>query len=515
VITYSAAPISGTDNIIVNYTYVASPDRNTTVPEDSNYSTYTYKNCVSEFIKITDGIVYTRNANWVPSHDGEPEKDIDPNFNESSTVVRLYISSALRYDVLVIFTGFQNKRILQGLSGFAAEDAGISSGGSTDMDSNDWQNGGMLGPEIIPWASKIIFTIPSSAYTLSNSLNRRIPSDATYSDGTYQTYTFRNVDSEIKPNSLIDFNSIILKEYYDSNHNNKMSSCLNEATSNVVLGINDACNTLTAWYPGMTASKIKASGTTADDFFPPALYATQVDPDSNSQTLVPIDVAAPGTVKGFTDRNKAKAYKALLPDNFAIFNDTTAGTFNFVVNGTDVWSGTAKIDYISDTPKATITAGNKQVGVIALTRSDNTTYNTSGSAGALNPADPSNPQEDKPKPNRYLTWDNLMNCLYNGYKFDILGNRLNNVGLELANTNSMGNTYKITSVKLTDNSNHIATLSTAAGNRDGATVIAASHGIKSGTNYVEFSNGLRLYISGSKPTGSIPDGSIGIGWVNS
>ena len=36
--------------------------------------------------------------------------------------------------------------------------------------------------------------------------------------------------------------------------------------------------------------------------------------------------------------------------------------------------------------------------------------------------------------------------------------------------------------------------------------------IKSGTNFVEFSNGLRIYISKTAPTGTIPEGSIGIGW---
>lgn len=38
------------------------------------------------------------------------------------------------------------------------------------------------------------------------------------------------------------------------------------------------------------------------------------------------------------------------------------------------------------------------------------------------------------------------------------------------------------------------------------------HITDSGSNYIQFSNGVRLYISNTAPTGSIPNGSIGIGW---
>ena len=36
----------------------------------------------------------------------------------------------------------------------------------------------------------------------------------------------------------------------------------------------------------------------------------------------------------------------------------------------------------------------------------------------------------------------------------------------------------------------------------------------SGQGYIQMPNGLRLYISSVKPTGSIPVGSIGIGWTD-
>lgn len=44
----------------------------------------------------------------------------------------------------------------------------------------------------------------------------------------------------------------------------------------------------------------------------------------------------------------------------------------------------------------------------------------------------------------------------------------------------------------------------------------ATNGIsESNANYIEFKNGLRLYISSTEPTDTdIPDGSIGVGWSN-
>lgn len=47
-------------------------------------------------------------------------------------------------------------------------------------------------------------------------------------------------------------------------------------------------------------------------------------------------------------------------------------------------------------------------------------------------------------------------------------------------------------------------LSSGGGGTGGATI---------GTNYIEFANGVRLYVSNTEPTGNIPNGSIGIGFT--
>lgn len=466
------------------------------VPYSNSYPASEYANCVSEFVKITDGIVYTKNANWVDTLDGVPYKDINPNFNESSTVVRLYINTDIKYEVKILLTGFQNKRILQGLSGYATGTAG----GSCDTDNNNWPDGGMLGPEIIPWSSKIIFTVPSSYYNLANALTRTIPSDIAYTAKTVGGIEFKNVTSTVKANSVIDLNSINVTDYYTVHGSEFVTTpTLTENVTEAALGINESYNTLTAWYPGMTASKINAA-TDNSQIFPPALYATQIT-NTGTKTLVPMDVAAPGTVKGFSNSTQATDYTNLMRDNYAMYYDTTTNTYNFISYGKNP-SGTAKIDYLT-APKAQISAGGKYAKFIALNSYNSATqtytdYNTSGSSGTTTIGPANN-----------LTWDTLLSSLLAGNQIDVLGIELHAVGTELkSSSKSIGTTYTVNNVKTAK-----VTVTDIEMTKDGNNVaLASGKSIKSGTQYIEFADGKRLYISSTAPTGSIPVGSIGIGW---
>jgi len=523
VITYSAAPISGTDNIIVNYTYVASPDRNTTVPENTNYSTATYRNCVSEFAKITDGIVFTKTAQWIENDAGNkpPEKDINPDFNNSSTSVRLYINSQIKSEVAVLLTGFNNKRILQGVSRYAAESSGHSVGGSTDVNLNNWPDGGMLGPEVIPWATKIVFCVPSSAYNLANSLTRTIPADTDITNPNYDhdtktlfDYTLKDFDdATVKPNSFIDFNSINLIDYY--NNNSITGSTLTEDVSDLALGISDELNELVAWYPGMTSTAINAQ-VDGSKFFPPALYAAQIDSSGTGKVLVPVDVAAPGTVKGFNNSTVAYNYTQTVPNTYAVFYNNTEKTFSFVTPGQSdptTWSGTSKLTY-KTAPKAELVVGNTKADFIALTDSSGNAYTTDGTSGEYNPTGTN-------KTNRYYTWDNMFSALTQGKKMDILGSTLTSLGQEMeSNAHTIGvaanspvSEVKTSKVTLKDNNVQLGTTSVSyTGLTSSLMTLTNGASIKVGTNFIEFSNGRRLFISESAPTSGMRAGDIGIGW---
>lgn len=553
------------------------------IPSDTDYSSYV--NSVNEFNKITDGIVYTKNANWLscgfseedflgtgeqtefllrysvisvtsltiddvevpdtdytidatgtpeklifntaPENDAKihirysahssPEKDIDPNFNSSSTVVRLIINSATTSDAYVLFTGFTNKRILQTVSGYAVEGEDHSIGGSADTELNNWPNGGMLGPEIIPWATKIVFCVPSLAYDLANSLTRKIPSDGTITDGEVYGYIFTKSNTTIRPKSLVDLNSILLTDYYnDPAHPFEVTPTLRENVSSFSLGSSDQGNILTAWYPGMTAQKINAL-TDSKKFFPPALYATQVK-QNGEQVMVPLDIAAPGTVKGFIDSTQAANYKNLLPDNYAFYYDKANNLVAFAIKNVEVknWPGLAKIIY-STAPTATINAGTQSLKVIALNDNQGHDYDTSGSSGNI----PVGPDGN-------LSWQNLLTALANNNKVDILGARLHALGNEMTVTEEHTRSTigvaqdnqidEIAAAKVTVTGSYPVSMTTSQNTDVGDTstdllTLQQNSSIKVGADFIEFGNGLRLYISNQEPsTANVPVGSIGIGW---
>jgi len=518
-----AKKINSYSPLALNNSTYSPPDVNNEIPADSNYNNAIYKNCVAEFAKITDGIVFTKNATWIStpadiqkSDDGSPDKDIDPNFNSSTTVVRLYVDSDITYDVAVLLTGFQNKRILQGLSLFASEDSGYSVGGSTDITKNDWANGGMIGPEVIPCASKIVFTIPNSAYNLANSLDRTIPSSPSYTipsggvniDGI--KIKENSIGGTIKANSILDFNAIDLLDYYTA-HNLTSSSTLQEDVSNVALGIGDSTNTLTAWYPGMTASKVDEEIQRATpsnlNFFPPALYASQIT-ESGSPRLIPIDVSAPGTVKGFESESQALAYKTLLPNNYAIYHNPDNDTFSFVTLNSETWSGTAKLEYVDDrAPRANLTVGNTEAQFVALTYIDPVDgvveYNTSGSSGTVDASADNN-----------LSWDNMLTALTQGRKVDILGTRVHNLVNDLKSNNKIGiaNNDTIAEVGATKFVVGVGSSQVEITRSDNLARVASGKSVKLGTQYIEFESGIRLFISKNAPTSGMKPGDIGIGW---
>ncbi len=599
------------------------------VPSLNHYSDE-LKDCVAEYMKITDGIVYTKRATWIPRSvedfhvytgdgtkttfefgteeypehvlevtavsingedipstaytvdttsipntitltqqvpqvddiirveytrvaSGDPQEDINPNYNQSSTVVRLYIEADLQHDLYIMFTGFTNKRILQGVSGYARYgDDGYSIGGSTDTRTNpdtgnainNWENGGMLGPEITPWASKIIFSVPSYAYSIATSLTRTIPLDI---HGDLPSYSIpsaglnfgniiikqNSIGTAVKPDSFIDFNSINLMDYYN-NH-----SFVPEAPNPVLqenvaddfrLGAHDSYNEIVAWYPGMDATRIQGELDRATpsnaNFFPPAIYASQVTSAGN-QSLVPLDVAAPGTVKGFTDATQAYNYKQLMMNNFAFYHNTENNTVSYVVpNEPDStkWLGLAKLEYLANNaPKTQLTVGPQVAQYIAISKPTSTPgnvqlYDLTGQTGE---------GTVRIGPSGNLTWADMLTALTSEIPMDILGDRLHALGAELSGSDptvgvGAGNTgiTKMASQEFDLTGQYPVAITTSRNSVDTTNLMTLNQGtaLKSGTEFIEFSNGLRLYISNTPDgpsTANVPEGSIGIGWVES
>ena len=101
----------------------------------------------------------------------------------------------------------------------------------------------------------------------------------------------------------------------------------------------------------------------------------------------------------------------------------------------------------------------------------------------------------------------------------MFGTKLRNFATELNTSNTIGITNATTqigtkSLKLTNSSgDYPVTMTTTYNSGANLATLGSGTSIKSGTNFIEFSNGLRLYISASNPgTSNVPIGSIGIGW---
>lgn len=103
--------------------------------------------------QIVDGVVFTR-TKWEESGKQVPYMDCLPGFNttDPTPVVRILTYGELAEPVQILLSGFMLKSGLAGL---------VDDSGSTHTP--DSINSDFLGPAVLPWAAKIIFSVPSAA----------------------------------------------------------------------------------------------------------------------------------------------------------------------------------------------------------------------------------------------------------------------------------------------------------------------------------------------------------------
>lgn len=103
--------------------------------------------------QIVDGVVFTR-TKWRESEKQVPYMDCSPSFSKTdpTPVVRILTRGELIEPVQILLSGFMLKSGLAGL---------VNDSGSTNTP--DSINGDFLGPAVLPWAAKIVFSIPSAA----------------------------------------------------------------------------------------------------------------------------------------------------------------------------------------------------------------------------------------------------------------------------------------------------------------------------------------------------------------
>ena len=122
---------------------------------------------MKDYVKIVDGIIYQAGT-WTPSGT-TPYMDFKPNFNLGSTI-RLYFDKKVDKEIHILFTGLVNRAIV----------AGASKLDSSPVNSPDPEDGDFIGPEVFPWGSKILFTIPTTMMRLYSANVTDVSPDANY-----------------------------------------------------------------------------------------------------------------------------------------------------------------------------------------------------------------------------------------------------------------------------------------------------------------------------------------------
>ena len=317
------------------------------------------------------------------------------------------------------------------------------------------ENGDFLGPGQFPWSSKIVFSVPTSyvSYFTAGAYKRKLPTSGQ--------------STVVDDTAVIDMKTTQPETYYQSHYPNARVNVSVDDFST----LGDGTAVLTVYQKS--------------EKYPPAIWGTFVD-NKGLNYLNPLDVVAPGTVKMFENatEDELKDYEDTFEGTFGVNKDTENGTIEVIgPDGTLVPTAEVSvqdINYTSPTSgatkaKALVTTTGKLKGLsLAVAGNISGTQYTVGSDsdsnGSIGNTSFNKGSQTKLTPRTSnINWAMLLEALANNKSIDILGDNMK----------------------------------------------VLKSGLSAGRfPYVQFSNGLRLYISSSEPTPSadIPVGSIGIGW---
>ncbi len=252
-----------------------------------------------DYAKILDGVVI-QPGTWseTDSEDNPPEKDLAPNlYANEYPRVRLKIRGSIYTNPLVLLTGFTIRSVLIGTTNLM---------GSTNTEHPE--DGDFLGPSTFPWATKIVFSVPSSL--LSTIYQRTISDSRNIVVDDVAIIDMRKTNPGVFYNNYTDFRP----RYTPNTANPRYPYTVDSVT-----------------VPSSVLTVFQKSNP-----YPPALYGTYVTATGDAY-LNPLDVVAPGTVKMFynDDGSEMAQYQAEFPGTWAL-NRTTDGKIQYIHNNSVV-----------------------------------------------------------------------------------------------------------------------------------------------------------------------------------
>lgn len=431
------------------------------------------KKKLADYMHVYDGIVI-QPGEWYDGGDNKPpEKDFAANLKNPCPRIRLMIKGPIKNKPLILFTGFTIRTVLAGVVGQ-----------DTVLDTQSPQDGDFLGPAVFPWASKIVFTVPSSYITFfaSGGYRRDLKSPTAASSIT--------VDKTIKDEPVIDMQGSKPETFYSSYSNYYKLFSYDSTNPRYGYNVRDFSSLGDVPTDGEAVLTVYQK----KDIYPPALYGTFVS-STGTHYLNPLDCVAPGSVKILydSDEDDLKDYQNTFPGTTAI-NKKPDGTLqilnvnnklvdvagieiSYAQNNGTTFNGVSGDDALTGTnrPKfVKIKTGQKSVLALMMSTNIADGYGLDPTQITMSPNPSSTITLNRTNSSNNISWSALLSALTQNRSIDILGNRLKSA--------------KETLVR--------------ARNTDGP--------------YLEFgpdSSPLRLYITDVAPDPSdAPIGSIGIGW---
>lgn len=336
------------------------------------------------------------------------------------------------------------------LSGFMIKTVVMGQSGiDTSTDTENPDDGDFLGPATFPWASKINFYVPSSYINY-------------FMSQAYKRKLPTSSSSKVVDDTaVIDMKTTQPETYYTSNYSNaRVPVTVDDYTT-----LGDGTAVLTVYQK--------------KDKYPPALWGTYAD-SKGTNYLNPIDVVAPGTIKMFPNgtAEDLKDYENTFPGTHGMASTDDGKLEILDQNGNLVPTAEVTIKNINH---PTI-AGGSQAKMVQTQTGKDKALSLSMSDGLTGSQ-------------KTISQD--------GQRSVSVGNTSANVGSQEKITPDTGNINFGMILEAFANDKSIDIL--------GQNLKILKAGIAN--NYIQFPNGLRLYISPTQPpTSGVPVGSIGIGW---
>lgn len=280
------------------------------------------KSSIREYMKIVDGIII-QPGTWVTNSNKPPQKDFTPELAQVPTL-RIAFSEPVTQPFFILLTGFTNRSVVTGVTGFFDPQRPIDVGYDSAVNTQSPQDGDFLGPWAFPWAAKVIFSVPSAyiSYFMNNKYTRELP------DGSEAV--------TVKSDAIIDMKQNYTRNSSDYYTSEDIDAPISADINEINISGEDAAIIASYMHTG--------TGELSNIKLPPALYGALVSQGGKTK-FIPLDTIAPGSLKLYhgymldgsnqVPANKAKVLESIALGATGFVRDDALDASSYVVSQLD------------------------------------------------------------------------------------------------------------------------------------------------------------------------------------